>query len=110
MHDSLCSQPWVGERVAQVVNFQQAVTINLQARKQVASTSLARQRVSLLKQLATSLAAVRQVGFFKGTVPRIVFAVFSGCGWNLKSTSAVMLAPRSHFEEICQTFKPLSLH
>ena len=58
-----CSQAWVGERVAQVVNFQQAVSLNLVARKQVAATALARQKGALLKQLSTSLTAVRQASF-----------------------------------------------
>ena len=61
-----CSQAWVGERVAQVVNFQQAVSLNLVARKQVAATALARQKGALLKQLSTSLTAVRQASCKRG--------------------------------------------
>jgi hypothetical protein len=54
------SQAWMAERVAQAVNYQNSVCLNLEARKATALSSLTKDKKVLLKQFNVSLAAVRR--------------------------------------------------
>jgi hypothetical protein len=50
----------MAERVAQAVNYQNSVCLNLEARKATALSSLTKDKKALLKQFNVSLAAVRR--------------------------------------------------